>query len=85
MAKFKHLNKSKLDYVTERLCDIEGSLDGLGALFLDQGGHHCPSSNELFGLGLLIKGQARELSILGDILQCGHDSRAVTENWKKDR
>jgi len=84
MAKFKHLNKAKIEHVTQRLWAIESSLDGLAALFYWQGNDSCPDMNQFCGMGDLVKGLGRELSILADILQSGHDSRAITKGWSRE-
>ena len=83
MAKFKHLAKEKMEHVTNRLWEIETSLEGLGSLFEDQSSDSVFEPDELFGIGQLVKGQARELAILGDILKCGYDSMAITKDWAK--
>ena len=83
MTKFKHLNKSKLEYVTQRFLVIESSLDGLEALFHGQDSHSCPDINELYGMGDLIKELGREVSILTGILEYGYDSKAITKDWSE--
>ena len=82
MAKFKHLTKEKMDKVTNDLWEIKSSLKGLGCLFQykDDGGHAFFDTSDLFGIGQLIKGIAKRVSVLEDILRCGYDSMAITED-----
>ena len=81
MAKIKHLTKKKVEHVTNELWEIESSLKGLGSLFQyrdDEGGIHL-DTGEFFGIGHLLKGIAKRVSVLEDILRCGHDSMAITQ------
>ena len=80
MAKFKHLTKEKFDNVCYRLFEIHSGLDGLGTLFESQSAETCFSTEELFGMGQVIKQLARNLSVQEDILRYGHDSRTVTKD-----
>ena len=82
MAKFKHLSKTKIEHITLRLGTAHASLNGLGALFQSRREIDF-DDDELFGIGELVKGQAKELSVLEDILRCGYDSRAITKDWHK--
>lgn len=70
MEEFKHLGKNKMKDVDKILWETESSLNGLGALFQAERVVNF-SDDELFGIGQLIKGQARQVSVLGNILRCG--------------
>ena len=85
MAKFKHLTNKKLKHIKNQLWKVESSLEGLSALFQDreQQGAAPLDSDQLFGIGQILKGFSKELSILLDILSCGHDSKARTEKYFK--
>lgn len=74
MTYYQHLDDEKLDQVALRLLELEGSLKGLGVLFQYHGNESAPSPDELSGIGQLLKGLAKEVSILEDILRCGYDS-----------
>ena len=81
MAEFEHLTDEKLKYITNRLWEVESSLRGLSRLFQykeDMGGVDF-DTEEFFGIGQLLKVLAREISIQEDILKCGYDSTAITE------
>ena len=54
--------------------------DGMAALLQGQGRDACPDADDFFGMGQAIKGISKELSILEDILRCGHDSMALTKD-----
>ena len=83
MAKFRHLSKEKMEHITNRLWELECSLEGLGALFqgarTDRDGSSF-DTDELFGMGQLFKGLSKQVSVLEDILKCGYDSRAITKD-----
>ena len=81
MAEFGHLTNEKLEHVTNRLWEVESSLRGLTRLFQykeDIGDVHF-DSEEFFGIGQLLSVLSREISIQEDILKCGFDSMAITE------
>ena len=81
MAEFDHLTEKKMEHVTNRLWEIESSLQGLARLFQykeDRGGVEF-DTEEFFGIGQLLKVLGREISIQEDILKCGYDSTAITE------
>ncbi len=80
MAKFKHLTKEKLNHVRNRLFEVSSGLNGLGSLFESQSVHFCPSPDELYGIGQLLKQLSREVEVQEDILNCGYDSQAVKKN-----
>ena len=71
MAEIKHLTQKQVDETLNRLWDVEGSLNGLGALFrqITSGPHF--DSSELYGLGQLFASLSMELSEIHRILRCG--------------
>ena len=79
MAKFKHLTHKKLEDVCFQLFQIQSGLKGLGSLFEFQSRGISLDSDELYGIGQLIKQLAHELSVQEDILRCGYDSKAITK------
>ena len=83
MAKFKHLSKSKMDHVIDRVGEVRSALGGLASLFHSQDMSYSPNPNELYGIGDLITTQARALASLDDILRTGYDSKAITNDCKK--
>ena len=81
MAEFEYLTKEKIEHVSNRLWEVESSLRGLARLFQykeDMGDVNF-DPEEFFGVGQLLKVLAREVSIQEDILKCGFDSMAITE------
>lgn len=80
MAKFKHLSKTKLDDVCQRLWQVHSALNGAGSLFEFQSRDACYSPDELFGMGQIFKQLSRELEVLEDILRCGYDSK--NDQWE---
>ena len=87
MAKFEHLSKEKLDDVISELWKIESSLMGMGALFQtkDTPGDISMNGDEFFGIGYVLKKFSKDLSVIQDILGCGHDSMERTEESFKDK
>jgi len=82
-----HLNEKILDKIKERLWIVSSSLEGLGSLFTQVNSDPCFDSDELYGIGNLLKKLGEEVSILDDILSCGKDSTADLRNGvdkKKD-
>ena len=80
MAEFEYLSEKKMNHVTRRLAEIEFSLNGLSALLRNRETNITFASDEFYGIGLLLNGISREISISVDILRCGFDSTAITEN-----
>ena len=85
MAEFNHISKDKMDHIIDRIGEVRSALDGLAALFYYQGRDYSPSPNEVYGMGDLIKGQARALAALDDILRYGHDNQSVTDDYQKSK
>ena len=83
MAKFKHLTKNKVEHVSNQLWKIGSSLNGLGAVFQlkQERGDSSIDVDELYGIGQLLKGLSKQLSVVEDILRRGHDSMALTEEF----
>ena len=81
MTKFEHLTEERLDQVTNKLWEIESSLTGLSGLFRirEERGSASIDTDELYGIGNMLKGLADKLSVQEDILRCGFDSMAVTK------
>ena len=69
-----HLEQGLMDNICYRLRMIEGSLNGLGALFKQGVDDFSCDADELFGIGQLLKSLSLEISRIEDILNCGHDS-----------
>ena len=76
---FKSEGKKKIDTISCHLWQAESSLLGLAALLQNQGGSDL-SSDELFGIGQIIKRYVKELSeineMIGDIFgssECEYD------------
>ena len=80
MAEFDHLTKEKMEYVEQGLWEVESALNGLGAVFRSGKNELLPDEDEWFGIGQILKIFSHRISILDDILRCGHDSTAITEN-----
>ena len=81
MAEFDHLTKEGLGQVQDKLWEIESSLTGMAALFRskEEMGTSVFDTDELYGIGNLLKSISEKLAVQRDILQCGFDSEAVTE------
>ena len=81
MAEFDYLSEKKLAHVTNRLWEVESSLRGLARLFQykEEIGVVDFDVEEFFGIGQLLTVLSREISVQEDILKCGFDSRAITE------
>jgi hypothetical protein len=69
MKKVDHLNSEIIDHVCNSLWDIEGSLNGIGALMEQQTSDPYYKNEEIYGIGQLLKRIAREISSLEDILR----------------
>ena len=83
MRDLSHLSEKKLNYVVDELWVIESSLSGMGALFQikDTSGSIDVDVSDFHGIGNALKKISKDISILQDILNCGHDSRAITESY----
>ena len=81
MAEFEHLTKEALEQVQGRLWEIESSLNGMAALFRSKEGMETSvfDTDDLYGIGNLLKTISEKLAVQTDILQCGFDSTAVTK------
>ena len=71
MEKREHFSRESIHHITTRLWELESILKGLAALFQQHGGDGDFASDELFGIGQILKGLSQELSTLEDILNCG--------------
>ena len=85
MAEFEHLTKEKMEYVEQGLWEVESALNGLGAIFRSGKNELLPDEDEWFGIGQILKIFAHRISLLDDILRCGHDSMAITKNSTEDK
>ena len=81
MAEFEHLTKEKLDMIIDNLWEVESSLNGLAGLFQtrENPGDACIDTDALYGVGNNLKLIADRISVYEDILRCGYDSTAITE------
>lgn len=69
MSKSK-ISPEELEAVISKLWQIEGSLKGLGALFEQQGRGASFESDELFGIGQLLKNLSCEIALIEKLLRC---------------
>ena len=70
MEKHEHFSKESINHITTRLWELESVLKGVAVLFQQHGGDGSFGTDELFGIGQLLKGLSLELSGLKDILTC---------------
>ena len=85
MENLEHPSNLKINDIIERLWEIECSLNGLAALIQNQGEEASHSTDELLGIGSLIKTLSREVSRLGEILGRGNDSRGSIQKCSNEK
>lgn len=74
MSKSK-ITPEKLETAINKLWQIEGSLKGLGALFEQQGKGANFESDELFGIGQLLKNLSCDIASIEKLLRCSDNFR----------
>ena len=80
MEKHEHFSKENINHITTRLWELESILKGVAVLFQQHGGDGSFGTDELFGIGQLLKGLSLEISTLKDILTCACGDKGASRS-----
>ncbi len=78
MAKLGHLDEALVDKIAERLWNVQGTLNGLGALF-KTGSELSLNADESFGIGQCLQAISTELAELEGLLKHGHQTEGQSD------